>query len=344
MTNIHIPLSVPKDKRTEYEKNINLLTQGSGNLFLIAGDQKIEHLNDDFFGPGIAPEDNDPEHLFRIASASEGGALASHLGMIAAYGHSYFNLPYIVKINGRTNLGDSNKKDSSKPLWKVKNVIEFKKQSGLKIAGIGYTLYLGGEHEAKMLKQAAKAIYEAHQAGLVAVLWMYPRAKGVKEENIHTIAGGAGVAACLGADFAKVKYPYEMKDRKAAAKKFQEVTTASGKTKVICVGGSKQRAKDLLAFLELQLATGKSKGLAIGRNLHQRSLDEAISLARALSAVILKGMSATEAEKTYCSKKTSLKNVAKKSKISPTKNLKPIPKITFLKTKTARKSGFLGLF
>ncbi len=323
MASIHVPLSVPRDKRAEYEKNIALMTQGSGNLFLIAGDQKIEHLNDDFFGPGITPEDNDPEHLFRIASASEGGVLASHLGLIANYGQSYFSLPYIVKINGRTNLGNSEEKDSSKPLWKVKDIIEFKKQSGLKIVGIGYTLYLGGKYEGQMLKQAAKAINEAHQAGLTAILWVYPRGKGVKEEDIHTIAGGAGVAACLGADFAKVKYPYDAKDKKMAAKKFQEVTTAAGKTGIICVGGGKQPAKSLISFLELQLKTGKSRGLAIGRNLHQRPLDEAVRLARALSAMMFKGISVAEAEKIYLNKEAS-----QKSKISNKKN----------------KGGLLGLF
>jgi len=306
MKDLNIPLSVPKDKRLEYEKNYKLLTANSGNLFLIAGDQKIEHLNDDFFGPGIAPEDNDPEHLFRIASTSGGGVLATHLGLIARYGQSYWNVPYVVKINGKTNWGPNEEKDSSKPLWKVKDVINFKKNSGLKIVGIGYTLYLGGKSEGKMLAKAAKAIFEAHEAGLTAILWVYPRGKNIKEEDVHTIAGGAGVAACLNADFVKVKYPYGAKDKKLAAKKFQEVTTAAGKTKIICVGGGKQKAQDLLEFLSLQLNISRSAGLAIGRNLHQRPLKEATKLAQALSAMILKEADLKEAIKIYNKKEISI--------------------------------------
>lgn len=113
MKSIKAPLSVPNNKKSEYLKNFRSLTGGSGNLLLIAGDQKVEHLNADFFGPGIAPEDKNPEHLFKIAAASKGGVLATHLGLISRYGRDYYSLPYIVKLNAKTNLGDG-EKDSSR--------------------------------------------------------------------------------------------------------------------------------------------------------------------------------------------------------------------------------------
>lgn len=314
MKDLNIPLSVPTEKQAEYGKNMRLATKDSGRLLLIAGDQKIEHLNDDFYGRGIALEDNNPEHLFQIAANSNGGVLATHLGLIARYGAKYKQLPYIVKINGKTNLGPNDDKDSSKPLWKTEDIVAFKKRTGLKIVGIGYTLYLGGKYEAKMLAKAAKEISKAHANGLLAILWVYPRGKGVNEDDVHTIAGGAGVAACLNADFAKVKYPYQAKDKKAAAKAFTEVTQAAGQTKIICVGGNRQTTRSLLSFLSLQLKEGGASGLAIGRNLHQRSLDEASLLARTLSAMILDGKSVTEAEKIA-------KESLNKSKPSPRKLL-----------------------
>ncbi len=305
MKSIKMPLSVPNNKKSEYLRNYRLLTNGSGNLLLIAGDQKVEHLNADFFGPGIAPEDKNPEHLFKIASASKGGVLATHLGFISRYGRDYRSLPYIVKLNGKTNLG-AGEKNSNKVWWTVEDIIKFKKQSGLNIAAIGYTLYLGGIYEAKMLKAAAQAIFEAHQAGLLAILWVYPRGKGVKEEDIHTIAGGAGVAAALDADFVKVKYPYGLKDKKAAAAKFQEVTEAAGRTKVICVGGDKRPVKDILEHLEEQIRTSGTAGMAIGRNLHQRSLEEATRLNAALGAIIFHNKNAKEALALY-NNKTKIK-------------------------------------
>lgn len=286
MQKIIIPFDVPKSKRGEYEKNYKDLTWGSGNLLLIAGDQRVEHLNDDFFGPGISKDDASPEHLFKISAESKGGAFATHLGFIAQYGPDYRNIPYIVKINGKSNLGPNEEKDSSKPWWKVEDIVKFKKDSGLKIAAIGYTVYLGGKYESQMLRAAAKATFEAHQAGLLSVIWMYPRTKGLNEDDIHTIAGGAGVAGALGADFVKVKYPYGAKNKKQTAEKFKEVVMAAGRTKIICVGGSKRSEKDILDFLDIQMEISGTAGIAIGRNLHQRDLKNAVSLVNEMKTII----------------------------------------------------------
>lgn len=296
MKDFKIPLSVPRDQISNYRKNYSSLTNGRGRLFLVAGDQKVEHLNDDFFGPGISLEDANPEHLFQVADASRGAVLAAPLGLISRYGQDYPSLPYLVKINGKTNLGREDK-NSAKIWWKVEDLIKFKKQSKLNIVGIGYTLYLGGPFEAKMLAAAARTIFEAHQNGLTAVLWVYPRGQGIKEEDIHIISGGAGVAACLDADFVKIKYPYGAKDQKTTALRFREAVSAAGRTKIICVGGSKQNDKDILSSLERQLKISGTSGLAIGRNMHQRSLADATRLAKAISAVMFQDKSAAEALK-----------------------------------------------
>lgn len=313
MLEIKIPLSVPSDKKSVYRQNYSILTNNSGRLLLIAGDQKLEHLNDDFFGRSISKEDNDPEHLFKIANSSEGGVLATHLGLISQYGASYKNLPFIVKLNGKTNIGLNEEKDSSKCLWKISDVLKFKKQSGLKIVAIGYTLYLGNKFEGKMLTAAAKAIFEAHQAGLTAVLWIYPRAKNINEENIHTIAGAAGVAAVLDADFAKLKYPYNSKDKKKTAQDYLEVTEAAGRTKIICVGGEKKTIPDMLEELVNQINIGKTSGLAVGRNIHQRSYEEAVRFSKALGSIIFKNADLKKAKEIFSDK--SAPKVKKTSKI-----------------------------
>jgi fructose-bisphosphate aldolase/6-deoxy-5-ketofructose 1-phosphate synthase len=288
MPEINIPLSVPSSKRSEYAANYRLATAGSGRLLLFAGDQKVEHLNDDFFGRGIAAEDASPEHLFRIAAAAKGAVLAVHPGLAARYGASYRQIPYVIKLNGKTNIGPSEEKDSSACWWSAAEVAAFKKQSGLKIVGIGYTVYLGSRYEAQLLQEAAKAIKAAHENGLLAIIWMYPRGRGINEENIHTIAGGAGVAAALGADFVKLKYPYGLKDGRLTAKKYQEAVLAAGRTKIICVGGAARNAKELIKTTKEQLEIAGTAGLAIGRNLHQRPLKEATKLANELQTLIHK--------------------------------------------------------
>src|SRR6185503_17613312 len=93
------PVDVPETMRGEYEHNIRTATKDTGKLMLFAGDQKVEHMNDDFFGEGIAPDDADPEHLFRIASRARIGVFATQLGLIARYGHDYRDVPYLVKLN-----------------------------------------------------------------------------------------------------------------------------------------------------------------------------------------------------------------------------------------------------
>ncbi|NCN99770.1 aldolase [Candidatus Falkowbacteria bacterium] len=302
MTDFKIPASVPGNKKSEYSDNYRKLTKNRGNLFLIAGDQKVEHLNDDFIGANVSSEDASPEHLFKIAAASQGGVLAAHLGLISHYGHNYKQVPYIIKLNGKSNLGPNDDKDSSPTWWTIADIVKFKKQSGLNIVGIGYTIYLGGKFESQLLATAASAIWQAHQAGLTAVIWMYPRGKNVKEENIHTIAGGAGMAAALDADFVKIKYPYGSKNTKLTAKKFQEAVMAAGHTKVICVGGSRRTVSEMLKELEEQIKISGTTGLAMGRNLHQRSLEEATRLTAALGSIIFDNKSAKEALVIYNNK------------------------------------------
>lgn len=285
MKEIKIPANVPAAKRADYLKNWRQATASSGSLLLFAGDQKVEHLNDDFYGPGISLEDASPEHLFQIAAASPIGVFAAHLGLIAAYGQKYPKIPYLVKMNGRSNLYKNTDTILSKAWLDVKDVILFKKQSSLNILGVGYTIYLGGENESKMLKEASEIILEAHAQGLLAIIWMYPRGTKIDEESIHIIAGGAGVAASLGADFVKVKYPYKSKDKKVA-EKFQEVVSAAGACQVICVGGAKQNSEELIKQAWIHKQVAGVSGLAVGRNLHQRPLKEAILLATALALII----------------------------------------------------------
>ena len=50
MSDVKVPLDVPAGMRDVYLANYDLITQGSGRLMLFAGDQKMEHLNDDFYG------------------------------------------------------------------------------------------------------------------------------------------------------------------------------------------------------------------------------------------------------------------------------------------------------
>ena len=61
----------------------------------------------------------------------------------------------------------------------------------------------------KMLEEVGKAVFEAHQHGLVVVLWMYPRGHHVAQPHDPSLlAGAASVGASLGADFVKLNPNY----------------------------------------------------------------------------------------------------------------------------------------
>jgi fructose-bisphosphate aldolase/6-deoxy-5-ketofructose 1-phosphate synthase len=296
---VSIPLDVPKDAYKAYTANYRTITHDSGRLMLFAGDQKIEHLNEDFFGEGIHPDDNDPEHLFKIASKAKIGCFAAQLGLIARYGADYPDVPYLVKLNSKTNLVSTSQQEPfSGLLTTVEQVVRFKKSSGLNILGIGYTIYLGSEQESDMLKAAADSVFEAHQNGLVTVLWIYPRGKAVKDEkDPHLIAGAAGVAACLGSDFVKVNPP--KKEGASSVELMKEATKAAGKTKVVCAGGSSVSGDKFLRQLWEQIHIGGCAGNATGRNIHQKSLDEAVRMCNAIYAITVNDASVDEAMKIY---------------------------------------------
>jgi len=294
----NIPADVPKTKVSQYKKNLKEATNGTNRLMLFAGDQKVEHLNNDFYGRDIPLEDNSPEHMFQIASSAKVGVFATQFGLISRYGRDYKNIPYLVKLNSKTNIVPYDKQDPYSKAWlSVGDVVAFARTSGLDIKGVGYTLYLGGAYEHEMLTQAASIVHEAHKNGLLAVLWIYPKGKFVTDEHDgHLIAGAAGVGAALGADFVKLKVPFDKKGE-FDAKLLREATRAAGRTGVLCEGGAKVDEKAFLTELYEQIHKGGSRGNGTGRNIHQRELKEAVKMVNAIYAVTSQNATVKEALK-----------------------------------------------
>ena len=255
-------------------------------FFLFAGDQKIEHLNKDFYGKNIPEECADPEHMFKIASKAKISAFATQLGLIRHYGASYKDVNYVVKLNSKTDIVPTEQKDPlSLALHSVEDVLDFKKRSRLSIIGIGYTIYLGSEFEAQMLTEAAQVVFNANKNGLLSILWVYPRGKAVKDDrDPDIIAGAAGVAAALGADFVKINPP-SGEPASGGPKQLKQAVMAAGKTGVLCSGGKKRDKEEFLKELEEQAAVGVA-GCAVGRNIHQRSEKEALELCDDIASVL----------------------------------------------------------
>lgn len=292
---VRVPADVPAEARDLYIDNYLKATRNTGRLMLFACDQKIEHLNDDFFGAGIDDADAEPEHLFRIGSKGVCGVLAGQRGLVAAYANDYPEINYLVKINSKTHLVGTKQDDPYSPqLYGIETVLDLR-DNGVNVVGIGYTIYLGSEYESQMMAEAGQLIADAHANGLLVVLWMYPRGKAVdNEKDAHLIAGAAGTALCLGADFVKVNPP-KGDDAGSSADKLKEASLASGRTGLVCAGGSTVDADVFLQQLWDQIHVGGAVGNATGRNIHQRSLDEAVRLTKAISAITLGDWSVEDA-------------------------------------------------
>ena len=296
---VKVPVDVAPEMRDEYINNYMKATQGTGRLMLFACDQKVEHVNKDFYGEGIDIADLDPEHLFKIGKEGVCGVLAGQRGLIAQYAADYPDINYLVKMNSKTNLVGVKQDDPYSPQLYDLDAVLAMRDAGVNIVGLGYTIYLGSEYESTMMAEAGELIARAHNHGLLVVLWMYPRGKAVTaEKDPDLIAGAAGVALCLGADFVKVNPP-KPEDGTTPAEALKVASTAAGRCGLVCAGGSTVDAETFLTQLYDQIHVGGAVGNATGRNIHQRSLDEAVRLTKAISAITLADYSVADALKVF---------------------------------------------
>ncbi len=80
---------------------------------------------------------------------------------------------------------------------------------------------------------------------------------------------------------------------------FKEAILAAGRTKVVCAGEASEDVELFLRTLHYQIFVSGASGNATGRNVHQKSLEEAIRMCNAIYAITIEGTSAEEALKIY---------------------------------------------
>ncbi len=237
-----------------------------GKIMLLAYDQGFEH------GPADFDDDNvDPQQIIDIAQkAGVFTGIVFQAGVAEKYA---VELPLIVKLNGKTSF-HKGEEPISLQIHSVDNAVE------LQAAGVGYTIYVGSEHEEKMIQEFGKIVEEAHHKDLVVVAWMYPRGKHVegKENSRDTVAYAARLALELGADVAKLPYTGDVES-------FSWVVKSAGKTKVVAQGGMKIEETKFIEEIKEIMSAGAA-GMAIGRNIWQS--DDPVGLSQKIANVIFK--------------------------------------------------------
>ena len=120
--------------------------------------------------------------------------------------------------------------------------------------------------------------------GSLVVLWIYPRGRAVTAEKDLDLTARWAVRR-----FASAPTSWQSTCLPEDGSHFEVAVAsmASGRTGLVCAGGSTVDAETFLTQLHEQIHVGGACGNATGRNIHQRSLDEAVRLTKAISAITL---------------------------------------------------------
>ena len=178
---------------------------GTGYVSILPVDQGIEHSAGASFAPN--PQYFDPENIVRLAIEGGCNAVASTLGTLGMCSRRYAHkIPFLVKLNHNEFLTYPNKYDQIF-FGNVKQAFD------LGAAAVGATIYFGSEESARQIQEVSEAFAEAHELGMVTVLWCYLRNAAFKTDqaDYHLAADLTGQANHIGvtieADIIKQKLP-----------------------------------------------------------------------------------------------------------------------------------------
>jgi fructose-bisphosphate aldolase, class I len=261
---------------------------GTGHMIILPVDQGFEH------GPGRSfasnPPAYDPLYHFQLAIDAGLNAYASVLGFLEAGAAEFAGqVPLILKLNSHDVLHPE-----PDPLGAQTASVRDALRLGC--VGIGYTIYPGTAERRLQYEQLRELIAEARAAGLVVVVWSYPRGGGLSKEGetaLDVTAYAAHIAAQLGAHIIKVKLPTAHIELDEAKKVYEEQhipcetliervrhvlqSTFNGRRIVIFSGGAKTNDAAILDEVRA-IHAGGGFGSIIGRNSFQRDRSRAMEL------------------------------------------------------------------
>lgn len=222
-----------------------------GKAIYLAYDHGLEHGPIEFNDKNV-----DPLYIIKIAKEGDYNGVIFQKGIAEKYYEEIkkSKVPLIIKLNGKTKIRKG--EPYSPPLGSVEEALK------LGASGVGYTIYLGSEHESKMFKEFEKIQKDAHSKGIPVLVWLYPRGKAVKNDvSKEMMAYVARIGLELGADIIKMKYGGKKPHLEWAVK-------SAGKTKIVISGGDKKRENEFLKEVKDVMDAG-AIGLAVGRNVWQ---------------------------------------------------------------------------
>jgi fructose-bisphosphate aldolase, class I len=278
----------PGTKANLYRMLMTGRLAGTGRMVILPVDQGFEHGPARSFGPN--PAGYDPRYHFQLAIDAGCNAYAAPLGFIEAGAADYAGqIPLILKANNSDSLYSG-----SDPCPAVTASVEDALRLGC--GAIGFTIYPGSSARNDMYEELREMALEAKAAGLVVVVWSYPRGSGLSkagETSIDVSAYAAQIAAQLGAHIIKVKPPSDNIEQDAARKVYEKVQIPIGTLadrishvvqsafdgrRIVIFSGGETATTEAVMETNRQIALGGGFGTIMGRNSFQRQHDEAVKL------------------------------------------------------------------
>jgi class I fructose-bisphosphate aldolase len=279
---------------------------GTGYLSILPVDQGVEHSAGASFAPN--PLFFDPGNIVELAIEGGCNAVASTLGVLKSISRRYAHrIPFIVKINHNELLTYPNQYDQTL-FASVEQAFE------LGAAAVGATVYFGSEESRRQIQEVSEAFEQAHELGMVTVLWAYLRNSAFKHEGVdyHTAADLTGqanhLAATIDADIIKQKQAIgnggynALKFGKTHPKVYEELTSEHpvdlvryqvancymGRVGMINSGGPSGK-DDLHQAVRTAVINKRAGGMGLisGRKAFQKPMTDGIQLLNAIQDVYL---------------------------------------------------------
>lgn len=235
-----------------------------GRSMLLAYDQGLEH------GPSADFNDRnvDPAMIMETAAKGRFNGVVFQKGVAERFYDG--RVPLILKLNGKTSL------PKGEPI--SRQVCSVEQAVSLGAKAVGYTIYLGSEFENEMFSEFGRIQEKAHERGLPAIAWIYPRGASVQNDTSKEIVAYAARSGLeLGADAVKIKYTGDPAT-------FSWAVKAAAGVKVFMSGGPKAPTDDDFLRQVSGVMEAGATGLAVGRNVWQNS--DPLGMAEKLRKII----------------------------------------------------------
>ncbi|MCG7965682.1 MAG: class I fructose-bisphosphate aldolase [Candidatus Thiodiazotropha taylori] len=280
---------------------------GSGYLSILPVDQGVEHSGGASFAPN--PIYFDPAKIVELAIEGGCNAVASTLGVLSSVSRRYAHrIPFLVKLNHNEML-------TYPTLYDQTLFASVEQAFDMGAVAVGATIYYGSPESRRQIMEISEAFQQAHELGMVTVLWAYLRNSAFKVDGVdyHASADLTGqanhLAATIGADIVKQKQAegnrgYQaVKFGKTHDKVYSELTSEHpidlvryqvancymGRAGLINSGGASSGQGDLAQAVRTAVINKRAGGMGMisGRKAFQRPMSEGVELLNSIQNVYL---------------------------------------------------------